>query len=51
MTDHDDLLPGLEQEVDLSVWIADQDVVDLAHYAREARRVDGSFGRFLVDGT
>ncbi|MEJ2890167.1 hypothetical protein [Actinomycetospora aeridis] len=36
--------------VDLSVWIAAQDVRDLAQYARQARLVHGSFGRFLVDG-
>ncbi|GAA4931007.1 hypothetical protein EV188_102491 [Actinomycetospora succinea] len=36
-------------EVDLSAWIAEQDVVDLAQYARAARLVHGSFGRFLVD--
>ncbi|MEJ2861147.1 hypothetical protein [Actinomycetospora flava] len=51
MPDHDDPRPtGGFEEVDLSVWIADQDVIDLAHYAREARLVHGSFGRHLVDG-
>lgn len=51
MPDHDDPPPAAEREVlDLSVWIAHQDVVDLARYAREARLAHGSFGRFLVDG-
>ena len=50
MPDHDDPHPTGEVEVDLSIWIADQDVLDLAYYAREARRVHGSFGRHLIDG-
>ncbi|MDD7938675.1 hypothetical protein PHK61_09630 [Actinomycetospora lutea] len=51
MPDHDDPDPTGENEiVDLSVWIAHQDVVDLARYARAARLVHGSFGRHLVDG-
>jgi hypothetical protein len=50
-SEHDDATPadGLPA-VDLSVWIADQDVVALAQYARAARLVHGSFGRHLVDG-
>ena len=49
--DHDDPHPSGELDVvDLSVWIARQDLMELAHYARAARLVHGSFGRFLVDG-
>jgi len=47
--DHDDPHPSGELDMDLSVWIAAQDVMDLAHYARRARLVHGSFGRHLID--